>query len=104
MMLCHGQYTDDVLHQSSRYLAGCFYTDVSGIFEMTTSDGTIATSSSAEKNITSTLQAVVAAGYNSQWLVLVRPQGVMEVRQPSVHSDLLKSSPCYFVRYGPFPS
>ena len=42
----------------------------------------MAASSSADKNITSTLQAAVAAGHNSQWLVLIRPQGVMEVRLP----------------------
>lgn len=40
----------------------------------------MAASSSADKNITSTLQAAVTAGHNSQWLVLIRPQGVMEVR------------------------
>lgn len=43
-------------------------------------DGTVTASGSADKNITSTLQAAVTAGHNSQWLVLVRPQGVMEVR------------------------
>lgn len=65
--------------QSSRYLAGCFYTDTSGMFEMMTTDGTVAVSNN-DKNITSTLQAAVAAGHNSQWLVLIRPQGIMEVR------------------------
>lgn len=67
-------------NQSSRYLAGCFYIDTSGVFEMTTIDGTVVASGSADKNITSTLQAAVTAGHNSQWLVLIRPQGVMEVR------------------------
>lgn len=66
--------------QSSRYLAGCFYTDSSGVLEMTTTDGTVTASCSADKNITSTLQAAVTAGYNSQWLVLIRPQGIIEVR------------------------
>ncbi|KAI9568018.1 CPSF A subunit region-domain-containing protein [Boletus coccyginus] len=65
--------------KSSRYLAGCFYIDTSSVFEMTTTDGTVVASGSADKNITSTLQAAVTAGHNSQWLVLIRPQGVMEI-------------------------
>ncbi|KAF8119582.1 CPSF A subunit region-domain-containing protein [Boletus edulis] len=65
--------------KTSRYLAGCFYTDITGVFEMTTTDGTVTASSSADKNITSTLQAAVTAGHNSQWLVLVRPQGIIEI-------------------------
>jgi hypothetical protein len=47
---------------------------------MTTTDATVVTSSSADKNVTSTLQAAVTAGHNGQWLVLIRPQGTMEVR------------------------
>ncbi|KAG8216364.1 CPSF A subunit region-domain-containing protein [Butyriboletus roseoflavus] len=65
--------------KSSRYLAGCFYTDTSNAFEMATTDGTVAASSNADNNITSTLQAAVTTGHNSQWLVLIRPQGVMEI-------------------------
>lgn len=49
-----------------------------------TTDGAVAASSSADKNITSTLQTAVTTGHASQWLVLIRPQGVMEVR-PSVY-------------------
>ncbi|KAF8555471.1 hypothetical protein OG21DRAFT_1496241 [Imleria badia] len=64
--------------KSSRYFAGCFYTDTSSVFEMITTDGTVAASSS-DKNVTSTLQAAVTAGHDSQWLVLIRPQGVMEI-------------------------
>ncbi|KAG9311848.1 CPSF A subunit region-domain-containing protein [Chiua virens] len=63
--------------KSSRYLTGCFYTDKSGLFEMTTTDGTV--TAGADKTITSTLQTVVTAGHNSQWLALVRPQGTMEI-------------------------
>lgn len=73
----HG--TNGLPNQSSRYLAGCFYTDSLSIFEMTSTDGTVVTSNS-DKNVTSTLQAAVTAGHNSQWLMLIRPQGVMEVR------------------------
>ncbi|KIJ63088.1 hypothetical protein HYDPIDRAFT_29778 [Hydnomerulius pinastri MD-312] len=65
--------------KTSRYLAGSFYTDTSGIFEAMMTDTTVATSNNADKNVTSTLQSVVTAGSNSQWLALVRPQGVMEI-------------------------
>lgn len=33
-----------------------------------------------DQNVTSTLQAVINAGNKSQWLILIRPQGIMEVR------------------------
>lgn len=64
--------------QASRYLAGCFYTDPSNFFEFVTTDGTT-TSANTDKNVTTTLQGAVGAGNHSQWLVLVRPQGTMEV-------------------------
>ncbi|KAH7882293.1 CPSF A subunit region-domain-containing protein [Phlebopus sp. FC_14] len=65
--------------KTSRYLAGCFYTDASGLFQATMTDAAVVASTSADKNVTSTLQAAVTAGNNSQWLVLVRPQGIMEI-------------------------
>lgn len=64
--------------QASRYLAGCFYTDPSNFFELVTTDST-ATSANTDKNVTTTLQGAISAGSHSQWLVLVRPQGTMEV-------------------------
>ncbi|KAL0957913.1 hypothetical protein HGRIS_000094 [Hohenbuehelia grisea] len=65
--------------KTSRYVAGCFYTDVSGLLasqiHAVTSNGT----NGADKKATTTLQAAVNAGSHSQWLVLVRPQGTMEI-------------------------
>ena len=63
--------------QSSRYIAGGFFTDTVGLFDVKSTETTPAAGHS-DKN-TSTLQAAVTAGNRSQWLVLVRPQGVMEV-------------------------
>ncbi|KAJ2930722.1 hypothetical protein H1R20_g6373, partial [Candolleomyces eurysporus] len=60
--------------RASRYLAGCFYTDVSGLFEKHYHNSAPATDAA-----TATLQAVVNAGAKSQWLLLVRPQGVFEI-------------------------
>ncbi|KIM69381.1 hypothetical protein SCLCIDRAFT_1207782 [Scleroderma citrinum Foug A] len=64
--------------KASRYLAGCFYTDPSNFFELVTTDST-ATSANTDKNVTTTLQGAISAGSHSQWLVLVRPQGTMEI-------------------------
>ncbi|KAG2030510.1 CPSF A subunit region-domain-containing protein [Suillus americanus] len=62
--------------KSSRYIAGCFFSDTIGLFDIEATETTPA--AHADKN-TSTLQAAVAAGNRSQWLLLVRPQGVMEI-------------------------
>lgn len=59
--------------QASRYLAGCFYVDSTGLFESNL------TTSVTLNGPTTTLQAAVNAGSRGQSLVLVRPQGVMEV-------------------------
>jgi hypothetical protein len=59
--------------KTSKYLTGCFHMDSTGLFEKyyeNTVSPTI---------VTSTLQAAVNAGTHTQWLVLVRPQGIMEV-------------------------
>lgn len=65
--------------QNSRYVAGCFFTDTSGIFETFVNPSmTAAGTNGTDSNVT-TLQAAVDSGKRSQWLVLVRPQGVMEV-------------------------
>lgn len=61
--------------KASRYLAGCFFTDSNGTFELATTD----VAPNHDRNATTTLQAVVSAGSHSQWLVLVRPQGIMEI-------------------------
>ncbi|KAI0052046.1 hypothetical protein FA95DRAFT_1593031 [Auriscalpium vulgare] len=61
--------------KTSRYIAGSFYTDSSGIFQTHTNAGTAGDG----QPDTSTLQAVMNAGQKSQWLILCRPQGVMEI-------------------------
>ena len=60
--------------QTSKYLAGCFYTDTSGIFQTHQN-----AEASGTEGVTSTLQAAMDSGKKSQWLILVRPQGVVEV-------------------------
>ena len=62
--------------QTSRYLAGYFYTDTSGLFQ-----SFVNTEVPAETP-TSTLPGAMNSGGKSQWLVLARPQGVVEVRAP----------------------
>jgi len=69
--------------QTSRYLAGCFYVDSTGLFE-----GNL-TTSVALNGTTTTLQAAVNAGSKGQSLVLIRPQGVMEVRAPHLLDYLI---------------
>jgi cleavage and polyadenylation specificity factor subunit 1 len=64
--------------QTSKYLAGCFFTDTSGLFAKQFE--TVAPVEAA----TSTLQSVVSGAgtgdrKQTQWLMLARPQGVMEV-------------------------
>jgi cleavage and polyadenylation specificity factor subunit 1 len=54
-----------------------FFTDTIGLFDTETTETTPA-AAHTDKN-TSTLHAAVAIGNRSQWLVLMRPQGVMEV-------------------------
>lgn len=63
----------DKLQQTSRYIAGGFYADTSEIFQSK------ANAEGSEKASTGTLQAAMNAGNNTQWLLLCRPQGVMEV-------------------------
>ncbi|KZT66632.1 hypothetical protein DAEQUDRAFT_714689 [Daedalea quercina L-15889] len=60
--------------KASKYLAGCFYADTSGTFQTHQS----ADAAGAE-GITSTLQSAMDSGKKSQWLILVRPQGVVEI-------------------------
>ncbi|KDR76540.1 hypothetical protein GALMADRAFT_246929 [Galerina marginata CBS 339.88] len=59
--------------KTSRYLTGCFYSDATGLFE-NHYETTV-----SPAGATSTLQAAVNAGSKSQWLILMRPQGVMEI-------------------------
>ncbi|TFK39321.1 CPSF A subunit region-domain-containing protein [Crucibulum laeve] len=59
--------------KTSRYLTGCFYTDASGLFE------TYLESTGSANGTTTTLQAALSAGNKAQWLILMRPQGIMEI-------------------------
>lgn len=59
--------------KSSRYLAGCFYTDTTGLLESNFENST------TPVGVTSTLSAAVNAGSKGQWLILVRPQGIVEL-------------------------
>ncbi|KAG6833062.1 hypothetical protein H0H87_011806 [Tephrocybe sp. NHM501043] len=59
--------------KTSRYLAGCFYIDSTGLFERSLH------STAPINGATTTLQAAVNPGSSGQSLILIRPQGVMEI-------------------------
>jgi cleavage and polyadenylation specificity factor subunit 1 len=64
--------------KTSRYIAGSFFTDLAGIFKTRVNENAPAANGDAQP-ATSTLQAVMTAGQRTQWLMLCRPQGVVEV-------------------------
>lgn len=66
-------FSFDDICQTSRYVAGGFFTDTSGLLQ------TFVNEQAPAENVTSTLQGAMNAGNKSQWLILVRPQGVVEV-------------------------
>ncbi|KAF8156589.1 CPSF A subunit region-domain-containing protein [Crassisporium funariophilum] len=59
--------------KTSRYLTGCFYVDTTGLLEKNYENAVSPTVA------TSTLQAAMNSDNKGQWLVLIRPQGVMEL-------------------------
>ncbi|TBU39387.1 CPSF A subunit region-domain-containing protein [Dichomitus squalens] len=59
--------------KTSKYLAGYFYTDTSGLFQ------TFLNAEAPGEAATSTLQGAMNAGNKTHWLTLVRPQGVVEI-------------------------
>ncbi|KAI0687702.1 CPSF A subunit region-domain-containing protein [Cytidiella melzeri] len=61
--------------KTSKYVAGGFFADTTGIFCSQTN----ANADDADQNVTSTLQTAMNAGAKTQWLLLVRPQGVLEI-------------------------
>ncbi|KAL5476911.1 CFT1 [Sanghuangporus weigelae] len=65
----------------SRYSAGCFFTDRSGLFELDVnpSPPPSASGDSKQKNSTASLESAVDAQRGTQWLILCRPQGVVEI-------------------------
>jgi len=68
-----------VLRKASRYIAGSFFDDTTGMFTTRVNENAPAANGDAQP-VTSTLQAVMTAGQKTQWLMLCRPQGVVEVR------------------------
>ncbi|KAH8116054.1 cleavage factor protein [Phellopilus nigrolimitatus] len=62
----------------SRYSAGCFFSDQSGIFELHTNPKSTA-SDNKQKGATASLESAVDAQRGTQWLILCRPQGVIEI-------------------------
>lgn len=62
--------------QTSRYTAGCFFSDTSATFQNRSTAEQAA--NGTEKNAHATVESVVNSDTRSQWLLLVRPQGVME--------------------------
>jgi len=67
-----------VSRKTSRYIAGSFFNDTTGIFETRVNENASAGNSDAQL-ATSTLQVAMTAGQKTQWLMLSRPQGVVEV-------------------------
>ncbi|KAJ6612805.1 CPSF A subunit region-domain-containing protein [Mycena sp. CBHHK59/15] len=65
--------------KSSRYLTGCFYSDTNGLLDSCLESTAVPNSAvSVDKNQTSTVSGV-SSGNRSKWLILVRPQGVVEI-------------------------
>jgi cleavage and polyadenylation specificity factor subunit 1 len=70
------------LQKASRYIAGSFFNDTTGMFRTRVNENAPAANGDAQP-ATSTLQAAMTAGQKTQWLMLCRPQGVVEVRSIS---------------------
>ena len=86
--------------QTSRYIAGSFFNDTNGLFTTRS-----AAKSPDGSNSTSTLQGVMNPSEKTQWLMLCRPQGVMEVRVVNNMSlERCSSYHRYFCRSGLYPS
>ena len=89
-----------ILRKTSRYIAGSFFNDTTGMFKTRVNENAPASNGDAQP-ATATLQAAMTAGQKTQWLMLCRPQGVVEVRY--ISRDTLH--PLMFsCRFGPSPS
>ncbi|KAF8500474.1 CPSF A subunit region-domain-containing protein [Russula emetica] len=64
--------------KTSRYIAGSFFNDTTGIFKTRVNENAPAPNGDAQL-ATSTLQVAMTAGQKTQWLMLCRPQGVVEI-------------------------
>jgi hypothetical protein len=63
-------------------LAGCFFNDSDGVFQTRQNSKVVSNGSSKTSTLTN-----VTSGGTTQWLILCRPQGVVEVRETSYHKD-----------------
>ncbi|KZV86543.1 hypothetical protein EXIGLDRAFT_712088 [Exidia glandulosa HHB12029] len=63
--------------KSSRYLAASFYQDNSGIFQMGSPSESRKGKEKAQES--TTIEATIDEGRGTQWLVLCRPEGVLEI-------------------------
>ncbi|KAI5121116.1 hypothetical protein M0805_002789 [Coniferiporia weirii] len=65
----------------SRYSSGCFFSDKSGIFELHTNPASASaeTADVKQKSGSASLESAVDTQRGTQWLVLCRPQGVVEI-------------------------
>ncbi|EJD52944.1 hypothetical protein AURDEDRAFT_81080 [Auricularia subglabra TFB-10046 SS5] len=64
--------------KASRYLAASFYQDHSGLFQVGTARS-LKGKEKANAPASTTIEAAMDEGRGSQWLVLCRPQGVVEI-------------------------
>ncbi|TFK49248.1 hypothetical protein OE88DRAFT_1662681 [Heliocybe sulcata] len=64
--------------KTSRYLAGSFFNDSTGLFQAQGASRS-QSANGVDTPATTTLQTVLNSGSKTQWLILVRPQGVMEI-------------------------
>ena len=87
--------------QTSRYIAGSFFMDSTGIFKTRVNENGPSSNGDAQP-ATSTLQSVMNAGQKTQWLMLCRPQGVVEVCAGHVTNTCSHSAPS--LRFGPSPN
>lgn len=60
--------------KTSRYLAGCFFNDTSGVFQTRQNSKVVSNGSSKTSTLTN-----VTSGGTTQWLILCRPQGIIEI-------------------------
>jgi cleavage and polyadenylation specificity factor subunit 1 len=81
-LILHGRLTL-ICRKTSRYIAGSFFMDSTGIFKTRANENSPSANGDAQ-SATSTLQSAMNAGQKTQWLMLCRPQGVVEVRSGHV--------------------
>jgi hypothetical protein len=91
-----------IKRKTSRYIAGSFFNDTTGMFKTRVNDNS--PGANGDGQATSTLQVAMTAGPKTQWLMLCRPQGVVEVRCHVMLSISLPLPFPFLRRSGPFPN